>query len=614
MEPTVVLCSINTKDICLPLSPHFSSFSGQESLDVVYQDQAYNYRLEGLAFMRPIKNIRLLINNRDLQIEFNVVIEKEITKVYLYPRNRNEEKPFFLLYGVTEITVYVQYDDGAEQIFFSSYLAIAVRQDYGYNIESVKDMLDDIYKKDHALLHKGKVQNKVASSNMFRFSEDKISQEITLLGTIFTSLKQLLPYFLMNPHTIAFPEWTIDSFEKLHTVQSKNLNYITTHPEQLRTAQGSSGIFVRKQRMIPERTLVSVSRFSCDISENRAIVSFIQTLLLHLQYRKVELSKLLLNVKSIHLKEDVSEKYIISASVIQEYTRLTLSEHLSEIENLLTQCSSMLQQYAKALPCAYSILHQIPAPTHCFMEIHHYRRIYEIINRWFTTGDYTLPSNSLFLHFASADSIYEYFCLLNLYDIFVSMGFSEQTKLRNNFKYICNDPRYVQCDTDNTFYFSKDDCELTLYYQPIIYSEDCVTRNGITLFRTDGKCRTPRREWYYSPDFVIKKQTATEITYAILDAKWRPQNVLLDCERSGGLSDLSYKYLYSIADENTLCSISFFWLLQGKDNGQGIYRHNNSSISKKKNHFFQNSTGIVRLSPKFGNEELTNILHMFLSN
>jgi len=280
----------------------------------------------------------------------------------------------------------------------------------------------------------------------------------------------------------------------------------------------------------------------------------------------------------------------------------------------LTQCSSLLQQYAKALPCSYTALHRIPAPTHCFLEIYHYRQAYELMNRWFAVGDYILPNSNQILHFSSADSIYEYFCLLNLYDIFVDSGFTERTEQRSCYKYSCKDPRYVQCDIDNTFYFYRDKNEMTLYYQPIIYSEDNMTRNGITLFRTDEKQHSNNHEWYYSPDFILKKQSPTGITYCILDAKWRPQKVLLDCEKSGGLCDLSYKYLYSVADENTLRSASFFWLLQGKDSGQGTYYHNHGSISKNQSPHFRNSTGIVRLSPRFGCRSLVDILNVFFSN
>lgn len=611
MEPSIILCYSKAdtycdKKIVLPLSKNFSPFSGEEILNIVYQDQEYHYLLKGLEFENQITNIRLLINNKDLPINYEEGQEKGEPTIFVYPANSVSKRPFSLLYGVTDVSLCIQYDNETEEYYFSSFLAIAVQQQYAHNIDSVKDMLDNIYKKNHALLHQEKAKNDIVHPDAYRFTDNKFSEEKTLLVTIFTSLKTLLPFFLSDPHTVALPAWTVDNFEKLHTIQSKNLNFIVTHPDQLRTCQGSSGILINKQRMIPERTLVSTSQFSCNTPENQAIVSFIQTLFFHLQTRKKELSDALLNVASVRLKETPSQNYIISASVIQEYSRITLTEHLKEIEDFLSECSLILHQYIKALPCSFSILHQIPTLTHCFLEVYHYRQVYELITRWFASGDYILPSNNLILHFSSADEIYEYFCLLNLYDILVNDGFVEHTELRKKYKYDCTDSRYAQCENDNTFYFSKNDCEITLYYQPLIYSRDCPTRNGISLFRTDRS--------FYSPDYIIKKQTKNDIDYCILDAKWRPQEALLNRERTGGLGDLSYKYLYSVVDENTMHAVKFFWLLQGKDDGQKTYYHNVGSISKKQSLQFRYSTGIVRLSPKFGNQDLVDIIRVFLLN
>lgn len=612
---TITLCSDCTKDVCLALSDHFEQFSGQGPLDVVYQDVSYHYMLDGTEIAEQITDIVLFVNGRKIAIRQQQLInENGIIRFALSPKNREAELPFFLFYGVVDIAVCVQYEHAVERYLFSPHLAVAVKKNYSYDIEAIKEMLCDIYKKDHALLHRRKVQNGVNSSYTYRrTTEDKFFRETTLLTEILTSLKHLFPYFMRNPYTVAIPEWSIDSFEKLHMVQSENLNYIVTHPEQLHIAQSSSGILVHNQRMIPDKTLVGTSRFSCDTKENRAIISFIYTLMLSLEERKVELFDAIRSVACVQLKDSVLESYIISASVIQEYTRMTITEQLTKIENLLSQFTMIFHQYTKALPCSYSVLRRIPMPTHCFLEIYHYRQIYELMNCWFAIEDYTIPANTQILQFTSADTIYEYFCLLNLYDIIVRNGFIEYEEQRTNFQYSCVDSWYVPCQNDNTFYFAKGSCNLTLYYQPLIYSEDCATRNGITLFRVDGKrVGTNYSEQYYSPDFVIKKQTTESITYCILDAKWRAQEVLLSPERSGGLRELSYKYQYSILDENGLNNSLFFWLLQGKDDGKPTYYHHSGGISKKQSSHFGYSTGIVRLSPRFGNQELYDILSCFL--
>ena len=78
---------------------------------------------------------------------------------------------------------------------------------------------------------------------------------------------------------------------------------------------------------------------------------------------------------------------------------------------------------------------------------------------------------------------------------------------------------------------------VTLYYQPVIYSDQTSTTNSIDLFRTD--------RFFYTPDFILKRVVGNKTTYAIIDAKWRNRNTLLDKKKEGGMQDLVYKYLYS---------------------------------------------------------------------
>lgn len=614
MAGTLILSSGNAEKLYLPLSEKYLTFSGEELVGVVYQDESYRYVLEGFCRVEDITDITIIINERQIKTKWRIFNDKNTTKIYIDPLDVFSERPFFLLYGIVEITLIIECGPELEKMLFSPYLAVAVRQESVNNMESIKEMLNDIYKKDYRLLHKEKNYYEKEERLIWQQSEDKFSKEISLLKEILISGKRLLPYFLRNPHTIAIPKWVIDDFEKLHTIQSKNLNYIVTHPEQLRPTCSAGGISVRKERVLPDKTLVSTSRFSCDTVENQSIVSFIYTLISFIKHKRKELEKLLEDIDHIKVRGKVRNKYIVSAVIIQEYTKATIKEQLVAIISLSVQYTSLFHQYIKALPCSYTMLSRIPTPTNYFLEIYHYRQMYEIMSRWFAFNDYSAPTSKQILHFYSADTIYEYFCLLNLYEVLLENGFSESIEQREKFRYNCNDIRYVQTESANTFYFTKNSCKLTLYYQPVIYTDDTVTRNGITLFRTDGKPCTNHSQWYYSPDFLLKKQIGDKVTYCILDAKWRPQKVLLTSGQAGGFQELSYKYVFSIRDENTLESASFFWLLQGKDDGKTTYYHNYGSISKKQRKNFGCSTGIVRLSPKYGRQDLFDILSVFLSN
>ena len=229
-----------------------------------------------------------------------------------------------------------------------------------------------------------------------------------------------------------------------------------------------------------------------------------------------------------------------------------------------------------------------------------------------------MPGKDCFLHFYSADTIYEYYCLLNIYDVIKELGYredyrgQEEPKSRLSYNYLPPNPWYENTTEDNTFYFCKNEVKLTLYYTPVIYSRKSITSNGITLFRTD-EANQQGYQTYYLPDFILKKESPQGISYGILDAKWRPQNILLGKSQEGGLRELSYKYIYSIVDAQTLKSVDFFWLLQGKYDGAQIYFHHNGMMSRNFDEKFRYQTGIVKVTPKTGDKDLARVLGHFLN-
>lgn len=300
------------------------------------------------------------------------------------------------------------------------------------------------------------------------------------------------------------------------------------------------------------------------------------------------------------------ENYILSTTVIQQYTQFTFKEYLSALIEISTQLVNQLVQYKSALSCDFFLLRRPPEPTPIFLEVYHYRNIFESINLWFGFGDFSIPTKNLLLHFSSADIIYEHYCLLVIYDIFISLGFKEIVEKRTAYKYEAITPFYVNTDEENTFYFENGEYELTLYYQPVVYSDFRRETNDISLFRTDKS--------YFTPDFIIKKRTATETSYGIIDAKWRNRSVLINKDKIGSLYDSVYKYIYSIVDKQTLKGASIFWLLQGKDDisPTETYFHHSGKISKKQLPQYQYSTGIVSLTPKTGAFELSKILRTFV--
>lgn len=124
------------------------------------------------------------------------------------------------------------------------------------------------------------------------------------------------------------------------------------------------------------------------------------------------------------------------------------------------------------------------------------------------------------------------------------------------FKYV--ESRYYRNTVyNNTFEFSKDAINVTVYYQPIIYGKmnNRERPNGIGLFRntsisiTDPTAlamldeREAKQGSYYTPDYLIKISNNNNTSYHILDAKHSSPNNIKRYQ----LPYLAFKYLFSIS-------------------------------------------------------------------
>lgn len=617
MNPRISLIGEEDYTITLPLSETHTTYSGEETLEIVYQDMEYSYRIDGLDDSFVGSKVKIRINNKEVPInDPEFIRDGESLSVEFIPKEK--KPPFFLIYGITDIVVqFTLLPDWNKRFLFSGYLAVAINQDYTDNLDSIGEMLDDIYKKDHHLLYSEKPRSKQVQPRHLRYDKNKYEEELSLLKQSVQTLHRLLPYFLYSPRRKLHTEYKLDSFEKLQRVNSKNLIYIATHPEHLKPSYGVSGIPVGKQRVFPEKTLVTSNTFSCDTEESRAVLSFIHTLFLQGKRRVEDITKTLNDSQyNISVNGVVKDNYVLSASIIQQYTKLAFIEYLDDYEDIVESLSDLFSQYHKAIPCIYSHLTHIPSPSPAFLDMYHYRKVFELMVLWFGKSEIHFPTKNPLFHFASADAIYEYYCLLHLCDVLVELGFKEQKERRMRYQYSVDDVRFKNTEWDNTYYFQKDDCWVTLYFQPVVYSYESETTNEIELFRADK----PNK--YYTPDFIIKKEDSSGTKYGILDSKWRTRKSLLD---EGGLSETVYKYIYSILDIHSLKPVPFFWLMQGKDAGVGVrtpqYFHRSGRISKlmekKKSpeeyREFRYATGIVPVTPKYGTDGLLEILQVFLS-
>jgi len=567
---------------------------------VVYQDVKYEFRLKNIF---NITNIEMIVNNENVDIVWWSEEEEYVIEI-----SRNSAL-FLLTYGMTEIIVHVEFHDGDERYLFTAPLSVAVRKEYENSIESLYEMLNVIYYKNDMLLYQSKPDNKRLQIDLFNKADNKLDVEIDELLLILQTLQKNFPYFLNNPHMLTETKYRIDSLEKVRSIEAKNIQHIVTHPEELEITYSANGIFANKNKYIPRKTLVGASEYTCNTYENQMIVSFIWTLLTHIKMRKEEIRNLLKkNEIDIYIKMEPKKEYVLCTKIIQQYIRIAYTKYEEKFLEFQKQFSVTYSKYSSTLVKHTTTLNKVPEPTPTFLEIYHYRNVFQLMNLWFGNSKIKMPQNNILLQFSNADRIYEYYCLLGLYDVLLDLGYEEILEKREPYKYKVNYVKFKNTEQENTFYFKKDNMQVTLYYQPVIYSDQTVTTNAIELFRTDKS--------FYTPDFIIKKTVNNKSTYAILDAKWRNRDTLLDKRKEGGMQDLVYKYLYSVVDARTMQNVEFLWLLQGKDDNKGIkmWTQRNGMKSRQQKEKFRLASGIVRYTPKSGNEELKKVMYTFLCN
>lgn len=575
----------------------------EETVYIVYQDKKYLYIiLKNVEDIADIEDIELLVNNEIVEIEWS---KKDNQYILIIQRS----SPLFLLtYGLTEIVIRVKCLSGEERVFFSPPLSVAINKRYVDNIDSLFEMLDVIYQKNSLLLFQNKIENRRISTTRNN-SKNKIEEELELLTAIVQSLNKEYLYFINNAHVLTETQYSVDSIEKLKNIGPKNIQYISMHPEELQKSYNHKGINILNQRFIPDKTLVSISRYTKNTYENKMVMAFIWTLYVHVCNRQEELQKFLLKDKiDIMMDQEIGDDYVLCTKIINQHIKLLYEAYQKNYQKLKNILLEIYNKYSKALLDYPVILNKIPEPTSIFLEIYHYRNVFHLLNLWFGREKENIPHRNMILQFSNADRIYEYYCLLGIHEILNELGYEEILEKRELYNYKVRYSKFSNTENANTFYFVKDKTKITLYYQPVIYSEDSQTQNNIGLFRVDAN--------FYTPDFIIKKEKANEkdTSYIILDAKWRNRNTLLKKENEGGLRDLVYKYLYSVVDSSSMQCVENLWLLQGKDDSahSDFYIHRRGEISKKKSDKFRMQSGIVRFTPKTGNAGLKRVINSFV--
>ncbi len=264
--------------------------------------------------------------------------------------------------------------------------------------------------------------------------------------------------------------------------------------------------------------------------------------------------------------ENYGDEYIYSSFFMFAETKRMLEVGLTRLTTLRTRFTRLWTMYSGILKIKPEIITIEPRPTHVFLSVPQYNRIFVQIHKWFQFGIYDFTKENFMLSFIKISSLFEGYLLLKMIEYFQSRGYVLESTgkcvypTRRNWKY-----KNTKCV--NTFLFENDRYKLTLYYQPVIYDTNESRINGIHLIRNnsipvingDGDDNRSGGH-YYTPDYLIKMEGDSSTRYLILDAKFSD----LACVRRYHVRDLAFKYLFSISPVQPADTVVGLCIIYGK--------------------------------------------------
>ena len=186
----------------------------------------------------------------------------------------------------------------------------------------------------------------------------------------------------------------------------------------MRETLGESGIKVGKRNFIPKNTLIINNKVSFDIYENQIVVGFLSSLINNVVTLRKEINKRVIDFSEEQITED---GYQASAFMIYGATKKKLENFSLELLKCVDELVALLKQYKHILPVSQFIVADVPKPTHTFLSIKQYNRIYKCIKKWYEFGIYDLKQDEFLLPFLANSQLYEYYVLLKLYNYFVEI-------------------------------------------------------------------------------------------------------------------------------------------------------------------------------------------------
>ena len=507
------------------------------SANSVFSDLSYELVLNHESIDK-IQSVRVYINDAYEPSTYSR------GRIYFPDRATSDRRIFLDCYGYVEISLTLVMDDGNEQTLFTEYLPVLVRR--GQLNNAVKSMVAYVYSHQENLLLNGAPKPR----NLAGLKADgykSLSAQIILAEEIAAVYESSYGYFKANCRFRIEKVPSIDRLEHLQQVTPKTLEYIASHPEELRPVTSTSGVRIGGRVYQPQKTLSLRNVNSYDLYENRVVLSFLRKMIDEVRQLRNGCAALL---QQIPADEDYSPDYIYSSFFMLSETRKMLETKMHTLSQLYDRFVKLVGLYSQVLSIPMEPLVITPKPTAIFLTVPQYNNIFVRIHHWFNFGIYDFAKENFMLSFIKISSLYESYLLAKLINYLGDRGYTLQEAKKCTYPATSPKWKYKNTRGPNTFTFAKQAQRIRLYYQPVIYASDRRSINGIGLYRNNsipvasGDFDENRQgDCYYSPDYLIEVDENNTRKYLILDAKFSD----LGAVKRHHIKDLAFKYLFSIS-------------------------------------------------------------------
>lgn len=507
----------------------------------VYHNISYEFYIAGAESV-PTK---LLIN--DENFPFVVSHKDEYLVLTLNSRNTAmNQRPFLDSFGAVRIELVMN-----NKIYATENIHVRIDRHANQNIIN---MIEYIYQNSEQFLYEEHKYSRIRTG-VKKHQSIPIEVRLRQCEEIRNVYETCYGILRKNPYSRLIQTEKTDHFSRLQSVSPRTIQYIVQHVEELEPVAHDTGIVFHRQNYQPRHTLMTTTQETRQVYENQILLDFLYTILQNLRRMETDLQQ---RLQLFQTPEEQGD-YIDSRVYIYKNSIRALQRYLEKVQNLTGKFQKLFRYYQQLFPMQARELRHQPDCSPVFLSNMPYRMIYEKISEWFAYGNYHLRQHDLLLSFISISKIYEYYCLVKFLEYFSRNPEFEKMEFS---RFLYPETRfYKNTRYNNTFVFRWQSHTLTLYFQPVIYGDSDDRYNQISLYRnTSSTVNGGRNGRTYTPDFMLKLKSDTNEHYFMLDAKYSNVKVIREYQ----LTDLVYKYLFSISPLEENSSVDGLYLLCGK--------------------------------------------------